>query len=226
MVYVLRGSDAYDDTVEIVPGEKVRFGIAKNVILMGSTKAFPLDRPLPGIRWSIEPAGRGVAIAADGAVTAGSDARPGPYRVVASANGETRSKELQVYRPFEQRLVGEWREIAQVECGTATEVSPRMPIRELIFRAGGQFSVTWFPFETRKDYWGTYEYDAASGALTLKPDNKYNNVPPDLHPAGKARVDSGGRLVVGGGLWLGTLGNGGAQPPEAAKGVCGQVFRR
>ncbi len=38
---------------------------------------------------------------------------------------------------------------------------------ELKLTAGGEFDVTWQPFEAYRDYWGTYTYDAATRRLVL-----------------------------------------------------------
>jgi hypothetical protein len=32
---------------------------------------------------------------------------------------------------------------------------PELPIQELVFAADSTFAVTWFPFESYVDYWGT-----------------------------------------------------------------------
>ena len=65
------------------------------------------------------------------------------------------SKDVHVFTPEADPLVGDWQEE-----GTGN-------INELIFGAGGDFSVTWIPFEIRKDYWGTYTFDVDTGALEL-----------------------------------------------------------
>src|SRR5262249_6936895 len=57
-------------------------------------------------------------------------------------------------------FVGVWAQ-AEAECAGA------QPVRELIFTADGRYSVTWAPFETYKDYWGAWRYDAATHVLTL-----------------------------------------------------------
>jgi len=60
-------------------------------------------------------------------------------------------------------LVGAWHQV-EAECVGAE------PVRELIFEAGGRYSVTWLPFETYKDYWGAWRYDAHTRVLTLTVD--------------------------------------------------------
>jgi hypothetical protein len=93
------------------------------------------------------------------------------------------------------------------ECGEVVE--PLDPIGELVFDADGTFSVTWFPFEVYKDYWGSYTFDLATGAISLAIEGG-NWIPPDFlllkerHP--RFRVE-GGVLFLDG-LWLGTPAGG------------------
>lgn len=225
-LYLLRGNQPSAEPAQIVPGGQARFVVASNMLHIGTTSAFPLKDPLSGIRWTIEPTGRGVVISSDGVVTAQPAARPGAYTVVATANGETRRKPLQVYSASEQPIVGVWSEAAQVECETAKETPPRSRIGELVFQADGGFSVTWHPFETYRDYTGTYEYSRSDGRITLKPANLANFKPADLHPAGTARIDSQGRLVLAGGLWLGTGRNMPGAAADSTANSCGQIFTR
>ena len=73
------------------------------------------------------------------------------------------------------------------------------PIRELAF-GPERFSVTFAPFESYKDYWGTYAFDPATGALRLTVEGG-NSVPPGLDLEGTARLE-GSRLVLEG-MFLG-----------------------
>lgn len=98
-------------------------------------------------------------------------------------------------------LTGVWVETAQVSCDTGKEVPPPDSIRELNFKNSREFSVTWHPLESYEDYWGTYTFDAGTGALTLKIEQG-NYEPPDVDLDGTAAVDAAGRLVLTG-IWLG-----------------------
>lgn len=40
-------------------------------------------------------------------------------------------------------------------------------IGELYFNSDGTFGITWEPFETYVDYWGTYTYDKQTGRIKL-----------------------------------------------------------
>ncbi|MGJ3232353.1 MAG: hypothetical protein ACFE0P_11195 [Oceanicaulis sp.] len=84
-------------------------------------------------------------------------------------------------------LTGVWAQDAAACAAQGAE-----PVRELIFEGDGEFSVTWTPFETYKDFWGRYTYDPESGALTLEPEGG-NHVPSDIVP-GVAELSAGGRL--------------------------------
>lgn len=90
------------------------------------------------------------------------------------------------------------------------------PVRELEFSAGNRFSVTFLPFETYKDYWGTYSFDAASGRLVMTVSGG-NFVPAGLDLEGTARVD-GGRLILEG-MYLGSR-----EPSAVPAGGCRYSF--
>src|SRR5574338_515526 len=81
------------------------------------------------------------------------------------------------------------------------------PINELLFKRDGTFHVTWTPFETYEDYWGTYRWDEASGALDLTIDNG-NHVPADVVRSGRATVS--GDVLTFEGVSLGSPQNGAA----------------
>ncbi|MBI3437432.1 MAG: hypothetical protein HY054_02045 [Proteobacteria bacterium] len=79
-------------------------------------------------------------------------------------------------------FVGTWHQF-DADCPGAE------PVRELILQANGHFSVTWTPFETYQDYWGSWRYDANTHVLTLTVDNG-NNIPADLVLSGAVSVDA------------------------------------
>src|ERR1700756_2565489 len=79
-------------------------------------------------------------------------------------------------------FVGTWAQ-AEAECAGA------QPVRELIFTADGRYSVTWAPFETYKDYWGAWRYDAATRVLTLSVDGG-NYQPSDRVLSGEVSADA------------------------------------
>jgi hypothetical protein len=64
------------------------------------------------------------------------------------------------------------------------------PVRELEFRAEYRFSVTFMPFETYRDYWGSYSFDPATKRIRLKVEGG-NFVPPNLDLEGEAELADG-----------------------------------
>lgn len=75
------------------------------------------------------------------------------------------------------------------------------PIGEMKFAADGTFAVTFQPFETYVDYWGTYRFDPVTGALTLTVTGG-NFQPPRLMLNGTARLE--GKHLVLEGMFLGS----------------------
>jgi hypothetical protein len=64
------------------------------------------------------------------------------------------------------------------------------PVRELEFRPENRFSVTFMPFETYQDYWGSYSFDPATKQLRLTVEGG-NFVPPSLDLEGEAELTEG-----------------------------------
>jgi hypothetical protein len=75
------------------------------------------------------------------------------------------------------------------------------PVRELEFRPENRFSVTFMPFETYQDYWGSYSFDPATKQIRLKVEGG-NFVPPSLDLEGEAELVEG-RLTLKG-IFLGS----------------------
>ena len=104
-------------------------------------------------------------------------------------------------------LAGKWSQVREACNGHA--------IGEVIFRPDGTFAVTWAPFETYVDYWGTYRFDPGTGELALTPDGG-NFVPADV--AGSLSV-----IALAGDTFRFTHGNFGTNPTFAP---CDAPFRR
>jgi hypothetical protein len=64
------------------------------------------------------------------------------------------------------------------------------PVRELEFRPENRFSVTFMPFETYQDYWGSYSFDPATKRLRLTVEGG-NFVPLGLDLEGEAELADG-----------------------------------
>jgi hypothetical protein len=125
--------------------------------------------------------------------------------------------QVNIFTPEANPLIGVWREEAQLACESGTEVVPAEAIAELLFFADGTFAVTWFPFESYKDYWGTYTFDLAQETLELTVTGG-NTIPPDVDGEGRFAVDATGLVLSE--LWLGT--------PSLERGPpnCGHRFVR
>ena len=99
-------------------------------------------------------------------------------------------------------------------------------IGELEFGADGRFAVTFVPFESYRDYWGTYRYDPLDGSLelTVEGGNSQFARPAGKVLTGKAYRNEAGRLVLegfnlGNGVdWV--VGEGGVMVP----GTCTYIF--
>ena len=90
-------------------------------------------------------------------------------------------------------IAGTWTEVTPVTCGDGAAVAAD-PLLELVFSPDGNFSVTWEPFETYRDYWGTYTY-TASGELNMHVTDG-NALPPAADLAGHADLAADGALVL------------------------------
>ena len=88
-------------------------------------------------------------------------------------------------------------------------------MQELVFTGSGDFSVTWTPFEAYKDYWGSYTYDADTGAVSFEIKSG-NQTPEDVVLEGAAQV-SGDELSFDG-VSFGT--------PRNAESACRGKFLR
>nr|WP_321509376.1 hypothetical protein [uncultured Hyphomonas sp.] len=146
----------------------------------------------------------GLAIA-----TIGEDVEAGT-RVLLSGSyrGHGLTGPVEVYRAADNPLVGTWRQDRE-NCPASSA------IQELVFTGGGDFSVTWTPFEVYKDYWGTYTYDPETGAIHLDVEGG-NQIPEDIVPDGTVVLSEDA-------LSFETLSFG---TPGQAEGVCTGSFPR
>jgi hypothetical protein len=171
--------------------------------------------------YSVTPAD-GASIDPDtGVLTLDADVPSGSvYEVSADVENGRRvvSIEVHVYTDEVNPLVGQWHEESQIACEGGEDITPEEPILEMIFRADGTFSVTWYPFEVYEDYWGTYTYDLAAGTLALEVTNG-NYIPDNLDTSGTFALDEQGRLILED-MWLGAPGDGGSEIQ------CGHRFSR
>ena len=121
----------------------------------------------------------GLAIA-----TISPDLAPGTrVRLEGNYRGYALNGPVDIYAKAANPLVGMWRQDGS-DCPDGTA------IQELVFSGGGEFSVTWTPFEVYKDYWGSYAYDPETGAIRLEIESG-NQVPDDVVTEGTVTLDEG-----------------------------------
>lgn len=191
----------------VVPGEGT-LGISASRVELAPGENLQLDRPmlfiapfLPpdtvpsgcGVRWSVTgPA----TISTSGLLTVGRDATPGAT-VLVNAQVDTLLARLNVtvVDPAPNPLAATWTQDEPPTCANGSRPDDAM-VRELVFRRGRTFSVTRVPFESYRDYWGTYTYDASTGRLELVVENG-NNLPGFTRAGMTARV-AGGELILEG----------------------------
>ncbi len=148
----------YLKSYQIEPGQSHTFTLLKPATVPG----FPhWEEAKAQVIWSVEPQ-KDVHIdpvtgefRVDKSTPAGS-----VFEVKADVENGRRILSIKVYvfTPETHPLVNRWKEKADIACGSQKALAPANPVRELLFWADGTFSVTWKPFETYRDYWGTYTY--------------------------------------------------------------------
>ena len=171
------------------------------------------------VRWSITPPDGASVDPASGLLTI-DPATPGGSVFTLRADVENGRRiievQIHVFTPESNPLVGYRTEVEQHACGTGAAIAPAEPIEELVINADGTFTVTWFPFETYKDYWGTYAFDQERGTLEMTIEFG-NYVPDDVDGSGRFSFDERGFLVLTD-IWLGT------GPQATGERACGHVF--
>ncbi|MET0400599.1 MAG: hypothetical protein ABW277_27670 [Longimicrobiaceae bacterium] len=173
---------------------ELRPGAVDTVRLLASTHPGAFE-PLPaGCRaaWSLPGGGPASVDAASGVLRVAAGAADGvAFPLLARVAGREVRTVVRVVDPALSPLVGTWAQVGRTPCGAgAAESAPAEPIRELRFHRDGRFSVTWLPFESYTDYWGTYSHDAGSGRLRLEVE-RGNYVPAELDLDGLAELRGG-----------------------------------
>ncbi|HUR91510.1 MAG TPA: hypothetical protein VMY38_02435 [Gemmatimonadaceae bacterium] len=197
---------------ELTPGQSARMATP-----MMYTVPHEAPYPLPAnctVRWSV---GSGATITADGELTIAPDAAPGSI-VVVRAHVDTlmAAKRFLVVDPAPNALAGQWTQVGPTLCANGQSASGDI-VRELEFRRSRTFSVTRVPFESYRDYWGTYTFDAAAARLTLTVSG--SNSAPGFTTAELAARVVDGRLSLDGALL--------SPSQSGAPGQsCRSVFRR
>ncbi|MAK59928.1 MAG: hypothetical protein CMK09_03010 [Ponticaulis sp.] len=128
-------------------------------------------------------------------------AEPGSRVILTADYGAENSitAPISIYDPASNPLVGVWAQQNDGQCADNTV------IRELSFSGDGRFSVTWTPFESYKDYWGSYDFDSETNELTLSPE-RGNYIPEDVQ-SGVIQLE-GDLLTPEDGMSFGSTRNG------------------
>lgn len=179
---------------QLRPGESHQFALA----ILSTYK--PAEEVPACITWKVEPEGHGATISTEGLLKIDSVTPAGSKFLVTADIEQGRAQRqivVLVYTDKTQPLVGFWRQQARYGCDRQNKAEP---INELEFRADGWFSVTWQPFETYRDYWGSYTTDAKGGIFLQVA--QANFMPQDFRGSGKYRVNKDGTLEMSG-LYLG-----------------------
>jgi hypothetical protein len=173
----------------------------------------------PQVAWSIEPQQSASIDPATGELTVYKSTPAGSvFEVKANIESGRRILSIKVYvfTPQTHPLVNRWKEKAEVACGSQKALLPANPIQELLFWADGTFSVTWRPFETYRDYWGTYTYSKEKGTIRFKVEGG-SNIPANIDGEGYLTLNKNGELVLKG-IWLGN------KTEEDRPDVCRMIF--
>lgn len=193
-----------------------RQGAAIDIVVQEPVGAFA-PRPIPAellTGWKATPAGQ-INVARDGsAFTVLPTATPGTdVTVSASFCGQRDiTRTIRIVGKDEPVITGYWREETK-QCAGET---PKSPVNEFEIRDIGEFSITYFPFESYRDFWGKYVFDAKAGTLSMSVDGG-NRVPAGAKLSGGARLTPDGKLVLDGFfLWQ----------PENAGGLCTYTFKK
>lgn len=181
--------------------------------------AGPHDLPQGcSVAWSISDAAPAELEPKTGVLRVAENAPDGAtFPLSAYVAGEGVEATVRVVDREQNPLVGHWTEVSQTTCGASTARTPAEPLRELVFSGNGEFSVTWMPFESYKDYWGTYEFDRGTGRLELQV-VRGNHVPDELDLDGQVVFEGTDEMQLHN-LWLGSR----TPLPEP---VCVATFRR
>lgn len=197
----------------VIQGEGA-LGISASRVELAPGESLQLDRPmlfvapyLPPdtiptgceVRWSVT---GGAAISERGLLTVARDASPGSTVVVtAQVDTLVARQDVQVVDPAPNPLAGTWTQSEPPTCEQGHRPGDAI-VRELVFNRGRTFTVTRTPFESYRDYWGTYTYDVPTGSLTLTVEN--GNSRPGFQTAVLTARVTDGDLTLDGPALIGT----------------------
>ena len=213
------------DTIALRPGTSAKLAVTCRICCWVDSSVEA------AVAWSLQPATTAASLDPHtGALTIAASAPVGTKLTVAAdltGRGKKRRAEGQVLviDPRPQPWAGLWTETSRLACASpgkaggpdSTPADKAPLIREFMLNEDGSFTVTWFPFERYKDYWGTYTVDRKSGAVNFTVTGGNSVPPPGTDLSGTLRLEPGGALVLAD-LYLGAPS--GSTPPRA----CGHRF--
>jgi len=163
--------------------------------------------------WTASPAGL-VTIAKDGgSLAVAENAKPGVDVTLAMKYcGRPVSRTIRIVGKTEPVITGRWGQ----ESITCTGETPQEPIRELIFKDTGDFSITYAPFESYTDFWGKTDVNIPAGTLALNVEDG-NHLPTGGKFSGAMSLTTDDKLVLDG-FFL--------SRPEQSGGSCRYVFTK
>ena len=163
--------------------------------------------------WTASPSGF-VTIAKDGgSLAVAENAKPGVDVTLAMKYcGRPVSRTIRIVGKTEPVITGRWGQ----ESITCTGETPQEPIRELIFKDTGDFSITYAPFESYTDFWGKTDVNIGAGTLALNVESG-NRVPTGAKLSGTMSLTADDKLILDG-FFL--------SQPEQSGGSCRYVFAK
>ena len=179
-------------------------GDSHQLVLAIFTSYSPAQEVPACATWKVEPEGKGATISDTGLLKIDVKTPAGSTFTVTADIEKGRAQRqipVVVFTLENQPLVGFWRQLSRSDCTPEKDQAPVSPINEMEFRANGWFSVTWQPFETYRDYWGSYTADKSNGALTLTIETG-NYVPGNFKGTGKFKLKDDKTLEMNG-IFLG-----------------------
>lgn len=192
-----------------------RQGARMNLIVQEPVGAYAPREIFPALitGWTASPAGF-VTIAEDGAsLTIAETAKPGVDVTLAMKYCDKPvSRTIRIVGETEPVITGRWGQ----ESIACTGETPREPIRELIVKDTGDFSITYAPFESYTDFWGTAAADFAAGTLSFDVEDG-NRLPTGAKLSGKMSLTSDDKLILDGFF---------PSQPQTTGGSCRYVFTK
>lgn len=181
-----------DDYRIFLSPEVARQGAALKVSVVSRGPEAPMGAPMPAAclkRWAVSDPAVAILSADNTRLTIAETAAPGATASLSAViDGKTVTVAFTVIAREAVVLTGYWSEVGDTACPAGDP-----PLRELRFLPDGRFEATWTPFESYVDFWGTYDFNPATGAISFTPTGG-NRVPTDADLVGRAAIGPDGLL--------------------------------